>query len=405
MSPVTLHEEITAPAEMISRNLFTMEDLKTLLTKGRSPCVSLYLPTHRGGKEADPILWKNLLREAEEKLLATGLRSTVVREFLTPARRLLDDSAFWKRQSDGLAFFLSPDVLRCYRLPLAFSASATVADQFQVKPLLVLFGGASGFYVLAISQNSVRLLKGTHFGVHDIELENVPKNLADALRFHDKDEPLMYHSRLTSGGTWGAICSGQGVGIDDHKDDLLRYFQQVDKGLHELLKEERAPLILAAVDYLWPIYHKANSYPHLLEKGIAGNPDRLSAKELHDKAWAVIQSHFEEARKKAAALFVQLAGTGRSSNDLKEIAKAAYEGRVEVLFLALDQQRWGTYDAAGGTVALHEQAAPGDEDLLNFAAVRTLLLGGTVYAVKTDEVPVKAPIAAQFWLPLAKRRK
>jgi len=41
-------------------DLLTKDDLKVLLLKGRPPCVSFFLPTHRGGGEADPIrslLW------------------------------------------------------------------------------------------------------------------------------------------------------------------------------------------------------------------------------------------------------------------------------------------------------------------------------------------------------------
>ena len=40
-------------------DLLTKDDLKTLLLKGRPPCVSFYLPTHRGGDEAELIRWKN----------------------------------------------------------------------------------------------------------------------------------------------------------------------------------------------------------------------------------------------------------------------------------------------------------------------------------------------------------
>jgi hypothetical protein len=62
----------------------------------------------------------------------------------------------------------------------------------------------------------------------------VPRNLAEALLTHDRDEALTFHTRPTSGGSWGAIFEGHGVGIDDAKDDLLRYFQKIDRALHPL---------------------------------------------------------------------------------------------------------------------------------------------------------------------------
>jgi hypothetical protein len=194
------------------------------------------------------------------------------------------------------------------------------------------------------------------------------------------------------------------VGIDDVKDDLLRYFQQVDRGLHDVLRTERDPLVLASVEYLWPIYRQANTYPHLLEQGIAGSPDRLTDPELHARAWALVQPHFQQAQRKAAALYDQLAGTGRTAKDLAEVVRAASEGRIEVLFVAWGQERWGTFTASTG-VTVHEEAEPGDEDLLNLAAVHTLRHDGTVYVVPPEEVPGGGLLAGIYWLPQAQRRK
>jgi hypothetical protein len=362
------------------------------------------MPAHRGGAEQDPIRWKNLLGQAEERLKASGLCAAEARTLLEPARKLLEQPPFWKSQSDGLACFLSPEGMRSYRLPAAFHDQVVVADRFHVKPLLPLLSGNGRFYVLAVSQNRIRVLQGTAHSVHEVDLKGVPASLAQAMQFHDRDEPLMFHTRTAGGtGSWGAIFHGQGVGIDDAKDDLLRYFRQIDRGLHELLRSERAPLVLAAVEYLWPIYLKANTYPHCLEKGISGNPDRLSSTELHALAWAIVQPCFQEAQKKAAALYEQLAGTGRTSNDLEAIVRAAQEGRIEVLFVTRDSERWGTFDGAAGRVTVHDREEPGDEDLLNLAAVYTILHGGDVYVVGSGEVPGHSSQAALFWLPFAKK--
>ncbi|MDX2243921.1 MAG: hypothetical protein NW224_24865 [Leptolyngbyaceae cyanobacterium bins.302] len=45
---------------------------------------------------------------------------------------------------------------------------------------------------------------------------------------------------------------------------------------------------------------------------------------------------------------------------------------------------------------IHNDAQPGDEDLLNAAAIQTLFHGGTVYAVEPQNVPDDAPVAAVF---------
>jgi hypothetical protein len=185
---------------------------------------------------------------------------------------------------------------------------------------------------------------------------------------------------------------------DDPKDYILRYFHWVDEGLRDLLRDVKAPLVLAGVDYLLPIYKEANTYPYLVDEGIEGNPEELRAEELHQRAWAIVQPRFLEAQKEASAEYKQLAGAGseQASNDLKKVVRAAYHGRVETLFVAVGLQQWGTFDPETNTVQVHEEAEPGDEDLLDFAAVQTLLNGGTVYAVEPDKVPDEALLAAMF---------
>jgi hypothetical protein len=302
------------------------------------------------------------------------------------------------------SFFLAQEFVRLYRLPSAFRETVVVGSRFHLKPLLPLLSGDGRFYVLAISQNGVRLLQGTRFGISPVDLKGVPRNLAQALLAHDRDNMLTFHTRPAGGlGSWGAIFSGHGVGIDDKKEDLLQYFQKIDRGLHPLLRNEHAPLVLAAVDYFLPLYRKANTYPHLLEEGFTGSPEHRSNQELHDRAWALVEPFFAEKKKKALARFQQLAGTGRTSCASLQIVPAAFQGQVETLFVALDVERWGKFDPSTGRVEEHEKPGPGDEDLLSLAAVNTLAHGKTVYALQAEQVPQNAPMAAVFCLPLAKR--
>ena len=85
-----------------------------------------------------------------------------------------------------------------------------------------------------------------------------------------------------------------------------------------------------------------------------------------------------------------------ASSESSEIVPAASYGRVARLFVAVDEEQWGTFDAATDTLRIHQQAEPGDEDLLDLAATQTLLHGGSVYAVEQAQMPVKAPLAAVF---------
>lgn len=377
----------------------TLAELKTL--SGRQPdcCVSLYMPTHRRGRdtEQDPIRLKNLLRQAEERLQRKGLRSPAVRKMMEPAQRLLRDSAFWRRQSDGLALFITPETCYTYRLPLPFTELVVISDRFHLKPLLPYFASDGHFYILALSQNEVRLLEGTRHTVAEIEVQNLPKSIAEALQYERFEQQLQFHSSSAAdgGGKRPAIFHGHDVG-DEDKGRILRWFHKLDDELSTLLAQEQSPLVLAGVDYLLPLYREANAYPHLLEKGIEGNPEKLKPEELHDRAWLLVEPVFAQAREEAAARYGQLASGGQATTDVKEAVLAAHHGRVDKLFVAADIQVWGVFDAAANTVSVHKEAEPGDEDLLDLAAIQTMLNNGAVYAVPLKHVPDQAPLAALF---------
>lgn len=379
-------------------NLLSRDELEKLMKIQSEPCVSIFMPTAQAGKETqqNSIRFKNLLREAKERLLV-NMRGTEVEKFLEPAQKLLNNSLFWQHQSNGLAVFLSQEVFSRYCLPLDFEGLTVVTDHFHIKPLLPLLRDDGRFYVLALSQNEVRLLHGTYYSVSEVELENVPESLAEALKYDDPERQLQLHTGTPGArGRRAAIFHGHGVGTDDDKNNILRYFRQINKGLHGLLKEERAPLVLAGVDYLLPIYREANTYSHLMEEGITGNPEGLSSEELHKQALAIVQPYFQQAKKDAIAQYKRFADTNRASCDIKEVVPAAYYGRVALFFVAVGVQCWGAFEQGTNRVHLHQEKEPGDEDLLDSAATQTILTGGTVYAIDPDDVPADAPLAAVF---------
>ncbi len=80
---------------------------------------------------------------------------------------------------------------------------------------------------------------------------------------------------------------------------------------------------------------------HSLPTG-AGSLEELGLLELHARAWAVVEPRFLRAQREAAATYHQLAGTGLTSRDPREIVRAAKEGRVEILFAARQPTGAGT---------------------------------------------------------------
>lgn len=376
------------------------EEIRALVQNAGDLCISIYIPTHRAGLETqqDPIRLKNLLNRVQEQLEASGMRTPEAVEMLGPARQLLDDGFFWRDQEDGLALFIAPGFFRSYRVPIHFDELAVVNNQFMINPLFPLLNGDGRFYVLAVSQRQVRLLRCTHYDYEEVELEGVPKSMDDALQLDEASQQGRFHTRVkgTMPTQGESIFRGHGSGVDDSKTGVLRYLIMIDEGLHDCLKEENAPLVVVGVDYVVALYREANTYRHLLKEAVTGNPDGLTSGELHEDAWAVVEPFFESTIEDAIARYGETLGTGLASNDIRTIVPAAYNGRVEALFLPEGSHIWGRFDPETQEVELHEEAAQDDEDLLNFAAVQTFMNSGEVYTLDPARMPGGGESAASF---------
>ncbi len=380
--------------------LLTHAQLAQLAARADGPHVSIYLPTHRAGREIsqDPIRLKNLLTAAEADLVAQGARPTAVRDLLEPATMLLDDPGFWRHQGDGLAVFLGSGDMRLYRLPITVKELEVVADRFHVKPLLALLGRDGRFFILAVSLNRVRLFEATRDSIHELELGDVPETLRDAVGYDWEARSLQYHTGggRDKGGRRRAMFHGHGSPKDDAQEEIVTFLRLVDDGVTTLLAGARAPLVLAGVGHILATFRSLTSYPAVLETGVEGNPDHLSAEALLAQAWPLVEPRFAAEQRAAADRYRALAATERAGGDLGNVLRAAFDGRVETLFAAVGTQRWGTFNEASRQVDEHVTRCPGDQDLVDLAAVQCLVTGAEVYAVEPECVPGGGPVAAIF---------
>ncbi len=385
-------ENFVMPGNMHIADTFNKRDLEALLKEDAGPCISVYLPTHRSGKETrqNATRFKNAMDSVQE--LVPGLGTE-------PFIKLMNDTPFWQHQKDGFAMFISPDTLNVYRLPKKFPEVVVGADQFHLKPVLPLVVYDTSFFILALSQNECRLFKCSMQDCREIRPKNLPDSLAQALRFDLQEKQLQFHTAGPEGsrpGRKAASFHGHGTNDDEDKDRILRYFQAIDRPLTNFLGTRKDELILAGVDYLHPLYKRANSYPHLLDEGITGNPETLKIEDLHAAALKIVEPRTREDLDRAVRQYHDLKGTGKAANDLGQIIQEALAGRISQLILSADDHKWGKFTPDAGTVALHSEKQPEDQDLLNMAACHAMRNGASVFPVPGDEMPDDSAAAAVF---------
>jgi hypothetical protein len=373
---------------------FDKNELDILLKHESKPCISIYIPTRRGGKESlqNQVRFKNTMEKI--KPITAGID-------LEPAMALLENgnAAFWQYQKDGFALFMSPELMRGYRLSMDTPEVVVAADQFHLKPVLPLVVYDAGFFILALSQNECRLYQCTMQHCDEIRPKNLPDSLSQALKFDLQEKQLQFHTASQTSqapGRKATVFHGQGVADDEDKDRILRYFQAINKALTAFLGPRTELLILAGVEYLHALYRSANTYPHLINQGITGNPENLTAQDLHEAARKIVSPHTRKDMEHAVKAYQDLKGTGKTANDLAHILHQAPTGQVKHMMVARDVDQWGQFSRNDEPV-FHSVNQAQDQDLLNVAACHGLRNGASVFPLPLKEMPDDSPVAAVFY--------
>jgi hypothetical protein len=150
--------------------------------------------------------------------------------------------------------------------------------------------------------------------------------------------------------------------------------------------------VVAGVDFECVLYRDISRYPAVLERSVVGNPEHLSAEELHASALPLVEPHLSAAARRQRDRLASAAHSSEVTSGLAGALPAADEGRVEVLFVAPERPVWGEYEDK--TVRLHDERRLGDDDLLDLAISRSLEKGAEVIPAHEEDMPSDARVAA-----------
>jgi len=367
---------------MLYVDIPTLPEIRALHAARADACVSINLTTtpHTQDVKASRIAFGNHAKAALAQLDSTGFdkrRRALLEAELTA---LGEDDAFWQLQAHSLVVLATPDSVRTFRLATAIADAVEVSDRFHLKPLLRAVAFPQHAFVLALSENAVRLVEVfADLPAVAVRVPDLPQSAADAVGRASVNN-------LTQG-TRLANAQGQTV--------LLRqYARQVDASLRPILAGRETPLILAATDPLGPIFRAVNSYPGLAAEGIATSPDRFSEHELAQSARAILDRVYEKAVETAKGLYQTRLGQRRATTDLDEAARAATNGAVEMLLVDIDRTFPGSVGETDGTVTLASAAGPTSYDVIDEIAGRAILAGARFLGVRRTDIPGGAPLAA-----------
>lgn len=373
-----------------------IDDLKNLSQMDLKGLVSIYLPTSKHGQEVNQsrIRLKNLLKKVEGKLLEKKFSQRDSQELLKPAVNLLDETIFWQNQENGLAIFISSKGMNYYKMPFDVNEIAVVSNRYYIRPLLKLVTSKEKFNILALSQAEVRLFEADPYAIRKIEVPEIDELVENYIPASELHQEATSPKGAASGGGHG--MHGYNEMSKTEKNEISKHLRSIDKEVTKVLKEEKKPLAIYSVDYIYPMYREVSSYPNLMEESIKGSPEGEQEKNIHEKAKGIFLPLVEKQIEKEIKKFKTLKNTDSNlgSESIEKIVASANSGGVDTLFVAEDVQIWGSFNEADNTMAVNNKEDEGQMDLMDFAAMKTLLNGGTVHVLGRNEMPTSKPIAA-----------
>ena len=380
--------------------LLTKELIQELLSADHSPCLSLYLPTHQKHPEnlQDIILFKKLVQQLEESLMQK-YSAGEVQKHLEPVKALVNNDHIWNHTLDGLAVFSAKGLFKVIVLHKSVEELAMVADSFHTKPLRQYLQSVDHFHLLGLTLHDIRLFEGNRHSLTEVELtDDTPKTITEALG----DELTEKHSTVDSyGGTGGsstAMHHGQGGKKEETDKDAERFFRLVAGAIYEhYSKPSGWPLILAALPEHHNLFQRVNKNPLLLSKGIAINPSSVSPDKLAKMAWEIMEPEYNMKLDSMVARFEQARANGKGSDDYKEVAVAAVEGRVDTLIVEADRIiPVRITNLVTGNTQKKDLINPKVDDLLDDMGELVIKMGGQLMVLPTGKMPSETGLAAIF---------
>src|SRR5215217_1288593 len=246
-------------------------------------CISLYLPTNKSGVEVneqlDAVAFKNALQEVANRLQVKGWDQGAIKNLLQPGFNLVQNETFWTQLSPGLAVFIAEGFFKFIKMPMAPVEDVVMESSFYVTPLVPIITSNEIFYVVVISKKQVKLFRGDAFGMEYINVPGLNEGLGDAPIIDGGSETTYRLSENNQG--ISSHGHGGGNNVDD-KQLIATYLEAADDVLwKEVLHDKTAPLLIAGVEYMIPLYKSVADYKYLWDEVLTGSYEHMDTASLY----------------------------------------------------------------------------------------------------------------------------
>lgn len=295
------------------------QSLGNLIRHKPQLCVSISLKTHRTHPDnlADEIRLKNLLKEAENKLETefAGIDADKIIKNLKDAGNEVDHN----KNLESLHIFVSDDSKEVFRSPWpAPGNSVTVADHFNLMPLIKVFNRSENYYILLLSQSGA------------IVYEAINKNIVGEIKNGDFPFP--------ESGFYPE--NAKRASDADYMDNLLRnYLRDVDRAAKDLYESSGLNFVVVSTENNFSLLRQVAGKPSIYIGYTPIDYNNQTPEDIIVPAWEVAKAYQEKLLNEAINQLKEDAGKKGILTDPEQIFEAVAQGRGAFLLVSEKAQK------------------------------------------------------------------
>lgn len=290
------------------------EQLQKIATETNTPCVTISLSTHRTHPDnlKDEVTLKNLLREAQERVIAEFGKRPVA-----PLLEKIENIAAKidvNYNLDSLHIFLSNDTEEIIKSTWETSHEGVhISDRFAVRPLIKSYNRSEDYLLMLLSQNEVRLFGAVNEDViEEIENDDFPFSESRYFLTHTEDK------------------SSDSKQVDNK---VREFFNKVDKALVKVHNDTGLACVVICTEDNYSLLQQVADKPSVYLGYASIDYNNIATHQIAKQAWEIIKSLQHQRRADAITEIKEAVSQGTVYTDLQEIYQAAIDGRGDLLIV------------------------------------------------------------------------
>lgn len=343
------------------------EKLQKLATETNSPCVSISMNTHRThpDNETDKILLKNLLKEAEERVVKEFEQRDVAS--LLHKIKNLDQEVDVNYNLDSLHIFLSNDTKEIIKSSwVTKHEGVQISDKFDISSILKANNRSESYLCMVLSQGGVNLYEAVNDSIiREIKNEDFP---------FSESNYYNAHSERSSD--------------SKYLDNLVKEFlNNVDKALVKVFNETNLSCVVICTEDNYSKLQQVANKPEIYLGYENIDYNNVAKHHVVKQAWDLVKEKLKFTRTEAIHNMKEAVGQGLVLTDLQEIYQAAIDGNGDILIVHEDfSQPVMMKDERTFDLIADSTAEGAIDDITSNIAWEVLAKNGKVHFTSQDEI-------------------